>query len=185
MHNLIARFIEPVFRLLGLRRRESSAQGAALRADFPLVAIGPRRLLVHRSALPAGVTPRPPDGPYSQAAYDRWERAERRFQAAMAARAVTGDARYQPEPAPRLRGNGAETDSEQWDGPDFPAYRSPLTYPPCACGAAVCPDRPKRPARASERETCLPSGPDSPVLQDLRARIRDENDRRRMFGGLR
>ncbi|MER5362334.1 hypothetical protein [Streptomyces sp. NPDC002785] len=25
------------------------------------------------------MTPRPPDGPYSQAAYDRWERAENRL----------------------------------------------------------------------------------------------------------
>ncbi|THA32359.1 hypothetical protein E6R18_14210 [Streptomyces sp. A1277] len=39
----------------------------------------PRRLLVHRSAMPVNMTPRSPGGPYSQAAYGRWERAENRM----------------------------------------------------------------------------------------------------------
>lgn len=184
MGNLIARFFELVLLFLGLHRRNPPVREVEPRPVSLPVAAGPRHLLVYRSAMPAGLTPRPPDGPYSQAAYDRWERAENRFRAAVAARAVTGDARHQREPSPRPGGEGAARNSEQWDGPDFPAHRSPLTYPPCECGAAGCPDRPKRPGQDQARETRLLVGPDSPVLQDLRARVRDENDRRRKFGRL-
>lgn len=78
MHNLIARLFEPVFLLLGLRRRDPSASQTPLLAFPPAIAT-PRRLLLCRAAMPVGMTPRPPDGPYSQAAYNRWERAESRM----------------------------------------------------------------------------------------------------------
>lgn len=74
-------------------------------------------------------------------------------------------------------------DSEAWEGADFPARRSPLIYPPCECGEAGCPDRLIQSGSDKVRETCRPVEPDSPVLQSLRARVRDENDRRR-FGRL-
>ncbi|GAA2460975.1 hypothetical protein GCM10010433_73940 [Streptomyces pulveraceus] len=79
MRNLIARFFEPVFLFLGLRWQKPPVQGAASRPGFPPAVAGPRRLLVCRSAMPVGMAPRPPDGPYSQAAHDRWERAENRL----------------------------------------------------------------------------------------------------------
>ncbi|OKK16606.1 hypothetical protein AMK09_23065 [Streptomyces sp. CB02488] len=79
MHNLIARFIEPVCLLLGLRRRVLPAELSTPRANCLPARIGPRRLLVCRSTMPKSMVPRPPNGPYSQAAYDRWERAEIRM----------------------------------------------------------------------------------------------------------
>lgn len=68
-------------------------------------------------------------------------------------------------------------DSEVWEGADFPARRSPLIYPPCECGEVGCPDRLDRPGQNQARETER----DSPVIQTLRARIREENYCRRKF----
>lgn len=79
MHNLIARLFEPVFLLLALRRRDPSASQTPPLPAFPPAMTAPRRLLLCRAAMPVGMTPRPPDGPYSQAAYNRWERAENRM----------------------------------------------------------------------------------------------------------
>lgn len=70
---------------------------------------------------------------------------------------------------------------EEWEGPDLPAHRSPLTYPACECGANGCPDQPNSPGPERTHEEHPRAGADSPVLQDLRARVREENDRRR-FG---
>lgn len=79
MHNLIARLFEPVFLLLGLRRRDPSGSQTPPLLESPPVIATPRRLLLCRAAMPVSMTPRPPDGPYSQAAYNRWERAENRM----------------------------------------------------------------------------------------------------------
>ncbi|GAA2460967.1 hypothetical protein GCM10010433_73930 [Streptomyces pulveraceus] len=73
------------------------------------------------------------------------------------------------------------TDSEVWEGADFPARRSPLIYPPCECGEAECPDRLNRSGQDKARETNRSAERDSPVIQVLRARIREENDCRRKF----
>lgn len=79
MHNLIARLFEPVFLLLGLRRRKPPVLQTPPRPEFLPVVASPHRLLLCRAATPVSMTPRPPDGPYSQAAYNRWERAENRM----------------------------------------------------------------------------------------------------------
>lgn len=83
MRNLIARLFEPAFLLLGLHGRKPPLLQTSPMPEFlpmpPPVATAPRRLLLCRAAMPVGMTPRPPDGPYSQAAYNRWERAENRM----------------------------------------------------------------------------------------------------------
>lgn len=78
MRNLIARLFEPVSLLLGVRLRKPPAPQPPPLPEFPPVTTARRRLLLCRAAMPVGMTPRPPDGPYSQAAYNRWERAENR-----------------------------------------------------------------------------------------------------------
>ncbi|THA32360.1 hypothetical protein E6R18_14215 [Streptomyces sp. A1277] len=72
-------------------------------------------------------------------------------------------------------------DSEEWEGPDLATGQSPLAYPPCQCGSAGCPDQPSQDAegRAADRQVTT----DSPVFTGLRARVRDENARRK-FGRL-
>lgn len=64
-------------------------------------------------------------------------------------------------------------DSSLWQGADAPSViRSPLTFPPCECGAPLCPDRP----------SVGPEGGESPALSELRARVREENRARERFG---
>lgn len=48
------------------------------RRSAPAVA-RPRRLVVSRAVVNVSPQPRPADGPFSQAAFDRWERAENRW----------------------------------------------------------------------------------------------------------
>ncbi|QNE76796.1 hypothetical protein F0344_21175 [Streptomyces finlayi] len=77
MLKLISRLFDPMVRRLappaGLGRKADTVPAS------PPVAARNRRLLVCRSALPVTIVPRPVDGPYSQAAYERWQRAESRL----------------------------------------------------------------------------------------------------------
>ncbi|MFI1013294.1 hypothetical protein [Streptomyces sp. NPDC020965] len=62
---------------------------------------------------------------------------------------------------------------------DYPApgelpVRSVLAWPPCRCGNAICPDGPR---------TESPQD-DSPVLQDLRERVREVNEEHEHWRGL-
>ncbi|MFC9244454.1 hypothetical protein ACFT7S_10620 [Streptomyces sp. NPDC057136] len=79
MLNLVARFFESVFRFLGPPLKAPVGRKSGTVPTSTLVAARRRRLLVCRSALPVTIVPRPADGPYSQAAYERWERAENRL----------------------------------------------------------------------------------------------------------
>lgn len=71
------------------------------------------------------------------------------------------------------------------DGADMvegadPPHRSPLAFPPCACGAPGCPDRRKRDGDDGDG-----NGGDSETLATLRARIRELNEERRRARWLR
>lgn len=62
---------------------------------------------------------------------------------------------------------------------DEALIRSALKYPPCRCGGAKCPDAAPA-ADDDQSEHQRPDGhQESPVLSDLRSRVRDDNARRR------
>lgn len=179
MHNIIAWFFDRAFPPLGLRRRESPVRVPAPQSGFPPAAHGPRQ-----SALPADMVPQPPTGPYSQAAYERWKRAEDRMRRER--QCALRLAMHGVDAAPYvIRDVGAAAvDFTLPQCADYPVHRSPVTFPPCDCGAPVCPDR-RTPPDPDESSHARPAPrPDSPLLLGLRSRIREENQFRAWFREL-
>lgn len=104
--------------------------------------------------------------------------------AGAAAGSLAGDLRHRRGPSRHPRDGGAVMNSEEWEGSDLAADRSPFAYPPCECGEAECPDHLNRPGQDKARATERATERDSPVIKDLRARVREENRCRRKFGRL-
>lgn len=102
-----------------------------------------------------------------------------------AAARVLADAARDRCGAPRHPRRGeALTGSAPPQGADYPPHRSPLTFPPCDCGAPVCPDRRTPPDPDEPRPARPVPRPDSPLLLGLRSRIREENQFRAWFREL-
>ncbi|PZT71946.1 MULTISPECIES: hypothetical protein [unclassified Streptomyces] len=79
-----------------------------------------------------------------------------------------------PGPLP-TRAGGSAPDRGLRRGPDLSRYASLAAYPPCQCGAAICPDAPPRP------EPPEPEADAAGRVDGIRARVRETNAMRAKY----
>ncbi|WP_330238924.1 hypothetical protein [Streptomyces sp. NBC_00525] len=85
---------------------------------------------------------------------------------------------HEPAPAPGplfACAGGSAPDRGLRRGPDLSRYASLAAYPPCRCGAAICPDAPPPP------EPPDPETDATERVDGIRARVRETNAMRAKY----
>lgn len=95
--------------------------------------------------------------------------------------------KHEPTPAPALpfvRAGGGDPHRGLRRGPDVSRYASLAEYPPCECGAAVCPDTPpppEPPESAGPTKSPEAATGGAERSDDIRARVRETNAMRAKY----